>query len=519
MAVSGVEDQEFFKKGVAYHDKGEYTKAIEFYKKTLDTYGIDKKTLVLLGNAYYMSKEYEKAEGSYKNALSLDPTYSKAYFNLGIVYEATKRHDESIGAYKKAIELDNKFAQAYANLGDVYKELKEIDNAIINYSKALEIDNNIENAAEALKFIPDHLIEKARNRDRVNRADESLRRGIGFERKGEMENAQKSYQEAIKIYPKTASAHLLHALSKTGQEKPIVAKDELKFLDMDPRLISDSISPEVRDFLANKLGDIEFSQKSLEHFFKRFKELVGQEEKSKIDIMILGRTILFDEAEQTLKKALDFELKKKTEEAKKTYQDAIDKAPYLLHAYYMYGFFLELSEQEDEAFKAYTQATHCNLEYLDERLKEDVVTIFSKRPGYEYLENIDTVSILAEFYESTLKEETVSLLRFIRYKLSLEAEAKLKYGFEKEESGEHQEALSAYEDAINIDPGNPVSHYVLGLAYENRGLENEAMDIYNKTKLADFLYFENLLHFYLFIFVLYKSLSSAHVLSFFFFSC
>jgi tetratricopeptide (TPR) repeat protein len=486
MVTDSGKDPDFFKKGVDYHNKGDFKKAIEMYEKVLETRGLDKKTLVLLGNAYYMDKEIEKAEEFYKKALSLDPNYAKAHFNLGIIHEENKKVKDAIQAYKRATELDKDFGEAYANLGDMYKAVHDMENAIINYRKALEIDSNIENAKEGLRGIPKYLIEKAKNRELINRSDELVREGIVLEKEGKIEQATKKYEEAFKLFPKSAAGLFLLKLSSKSPKASVVSKDEIGFIELKTSLICDTISPEVGEFLGMKFGGVDFGQKNMEYFFNRFKEIVREQEGSEVDLHKTSRLILFDEPEQELSKALKLELKGDIEGAKKKYEEVLKKAPYLTHAYYLYGTFLELNEQENQAFTIYDRATQNNFDYLDDRMKADIVGFFSSRDNYAYLKEIDTVSILREFLESTQKEGSISLLRFIKYKLALEAEDKIKYGFEKEESGESMEAISAYEDAINIDPTNPLGHYVLGLAYETRGLEKEAMEAYERTKGADF---------------------------------
>jgi hypothetical protein len=195
--------------------------------------------------------------------------------------------------------------------------------------------------------------------------------------------------------------------------------------------------------------------------------------------------ILFDEPQEALSKALELDINGEVEAAKDVFEKVIKKAPYLVHAYYLYGISLETKGDENGAFMKYKEATDHSFDYLDEKNEGPIIDFFSKRPGYEYLKEMDVISILREFYDKTLEGEEISLHRFIKYQLSQKAEAKLKYGFEREESGESQEAINAYEDAINIDPENPISHYVLGLAYESRGLEKEAMMEYEKTKGTD----------------------------------
>jgi tetratricopeptide (TPR) repeat protein len=486
MATSGEVDTDFFEKGIEYHNKGDFKSAVKMYTKSMKVHGVDKKTLVLLGNVYYMTKEFKESENAYKKALSLDPNYSKAYFNLGVVYEKTKKFEKALSAYKKAIELDSNFAEAYANLGDVFSETRDMENAILSYKKALEIDSELEHAKEALRLIPDYLKEKALKREQINKSDELIRKGIELERSGDLPNATKKYEESLKLYPDSAAGFFLLKLSSKDSKPAVVAKDEIPFTQLNTALICDSISPEAREFLGKRLGGVEFDQKSLELFFDTFKKKVKKQKEGDVDLIEISRLILFKDPVKELSKALDMELNGDIEGATAKYEEIIKRAPYLACAYYLYGLQLETQGQETEALSGYKTASRYSLEDLDEGTVKDVVDLFPRREGYEYLRKMDTFSILKEYQKASVEGESVSLLRFIKYKLSLEAEAKIKYGFEKEESGESSEAIDAYEDAINIDPANPIGHYVLGLAYESRGLKKEAMKEYEKTRGADF---------------------------------
>ncbi len=478
------EETDFFSKAVEYHNKGEYKQAIEHYKKALDAYGTEKKTLVLLGNAYYLTHDFDKAQAAYEKALKLDPNYSKAHFNLGMLYDHIERHEKAIKAYKKALELEDDFAEAHANIGDVYKEIGDLDNAILSYLKALELDETLENAKRGLSFIPQFRIDKAMKQGQMIKADELVRKGIEDEKNADMGSAVRKYGEALTIYPESAAAYLLIRLSGT-RGKDTLPLAEAGFIDLGSKLISDSISPSVRAFLGRKIGDIELESSAMERFFDEFKAAVIKTGKDKSHIKNLAREILFEKPQKILFEAIEMEIKGDIEGAKIRYKKVISEAPYLLHGHYMYGIFLELNDDENEAFKVYGTAAHYNFEYLDRELESSTIKLFSQRSIHTHLKDIDTKAILAEFLENSRKEQA-SLLRFIRYKLSLEAEAKIKYGFEKEEAGSSSEALNAYEEAINIDPSNPIGHYILGLAYESRGLEKEALEAYEKTKGADY---------------------------------
>lgn len=86
-----------------YYDKGDFDKAIEYYRKSLE-------------NECYFSAHY-------------------AYYNIGLSLSALKKYDEAIEAYKKAIEIFPKDADAYNNMGVVYYNQKKYIDAIQCFKK------------------------------------------------------------------------------------------------------------------------------------------------------------------------------------------------------------------------------------------------------------------------------------------------------------------------------------------------------------------------------------------------
>jgi len=476
------ESAALFKKGVEHHNRGRYKKAIKMYEETLRTYGLDKKVLVLLGNAYYMTKNYEKARESYDAALSLDPNYSMAHFNLGIFYEERGELERAEKAYKRAIELEPEFAMAHSNLADVYRAQGRIEDAVLHYKKALELDPELEDAVKGLGQVPREVVERVEKEEALKRCDELLRRGIEEERRGEYGRAEQLYHKALSVYPESPAAPLLLSLLP-GSSRERLEKTGLLFLRVESRLSCEALSMELREFLGEKLGGVELDDASLETFFDRLKEVMKG--RKKLSLGDAAREVLFEEPKRELEKALELELKGEEQAAEEAYEKVVERAPYLVHNHLMYGLFLERAGREEEALSRYREACRWSSGYLDGE-RGYVAGLFSRRPGYEYLSNMDVVSILREFLKAAGGEDGMSLHRFIRYKLSMKAEERIRYGFAREELGEVKEAITAYEDAATIDPANPIVHYVLGLAYESRGLVEEAMAEYEKTRGADF---------------------------------
>jgi type IV pilus assembly protein PilF len=150
--------------GEVYMDQGQYTAAL---------------------------KELLEAEQKYPN----DPMINNS---LGLAYLAKERPDLAVDHFKKAIKLKPDFSSAVNNLGNAYLRLKQWDAAI-----------------EQFHSLSDDLIYATPHYPLTNI-------GFAYYNKGEFKNAEKYYQEALKLQPKFIIA--LRGLGRTYLQMGDVAK-------------------------------------------------------------------------------------------------------------------------------------------------------------------------------------------------------------------------------------------------------------------------------------------------------
>jgi tetratricopeptide (TPR) repeat protein len=142
---------EFFSRGVAWYNKGEYDKAIAAYNQALriidpnDTACI---SIVYLnrGSAWYGRREFEKAIADFNQTIRIDPNNSDAYSNRGNVWAQQCEYDKAIADYNQAIRIDPNNFDAFNNRGSVWTRKSEYDKAIIDLNEAIRLDPNVKRA-------------------------------------------------------------------------------------------------------------------------------------------------------------------------------------------------------------------------------------------------------------------------------------------------------------------------------------------------------------------------------------
>ena len=105
-----------------------------------------------LGLAYHNKGEYRKAIESYRRALKLSPSFAICYTNLGRTYEAINSFQVAIEAHKKAIYHAPDYPDPHFNLARLYLRLNQNDEATEELKRTMEIDpdGNYGNEAKRL---------------------------------------------------------------------------------------------------------------------------------------------------------------------------------------------------------------------------------------------------------------------------------------------------------------------------------------------------------------------------------
>lgn len=131
--------KKYYDLGLYIYRKGNYAKAIPFFKKATEIEPVSQ-AYYYLGKIYQQRDWLQQAVEWYKKALDIDVNNPEYHLALGDVYFRLRYFDEADNSYSKAIELDRVNREAYIGLGNV--EYIQGNNKLAqnNFKKALEFD-------------------------------------------------------------------------------------------------------------------------------------------------------------------------------------------------------------------------------------------------------------------------------------------------------------------------------------------------------------------------------------------
>jgi tetratricopeptide (TPR) repeat protein len=139
--------------GHAYKNKGEFHRAIEYYKIALELNPDDPVAHNNLADVYISIGLYDSAIEHGQIAISSRPEYVEAYNTTGLAYFYKGLNDRAILYFSNAISLNPFYAEAYSNLGSAYARAGFIEEAIKSYRTALRLDPGLAGANYNLGII------------------------------------------------------------------------------------------------------------------------------------------------------------------------------------------------------------------------------------------------------------------------------------------------------------------------------------------------------------------------------
>jgi predicted O-linked N-acetylglucosamine transferase (SPINDLY family) len=173
----------FLERAELYYARGNWTEAIAFCQKAVNSKPNLAPAYVTWGNALQARGKIEEAIGLYSRALEINPNLTEASANLGSMFYRLGRLDEAIIHYQKALSFQPEMAEVYWNLACVLKRQGKLEEANNYQQKAFSINPKLGGARFHLK------------------------RGNKLATNGNLDGAITAWQTAINIEPDLAEAY------------------------------------------------------------------------------------------------------------------------------------------------------------------------------------------------------------------------------------------------------------------------------------------------------------------------
>ena len=177
-----------------------------------------------LAGLYFERGGYEMAIRTYLSAIALVRDSNRPqtegaadiFYNLGNSYLYAQQLESAISAYQQAVELNPEMVSGWANMGTVLLEMERFDAAISACQSALKANTIAISSGKGPHASPSELSAIEFTRDTAQeiktgeytmQAYRTWRRGVSARNRGDTSTALKSWEQAVVLSPRYATAH------------------------------------------------------------------------------------------------------------------------------------------------------------------------------------------------------------------------------------------------------------------------------------------------------------------------
>lgn len=198
-----------FDLGISLSNLGYYDGAIDAYKKCIDADDRYFRALFEAGELYrFRLNQPEEAIKYLDKAIAVKPDYVVAFASRGAAKKTKGDLDGAVKDLDRALELDPKNTFAYWNRGEAELNRKNYDRAIVDLTKASELDPTYSyplqlrgQAKRAKKDYPGAIADLTAAYNVFKGGYILMHRGLTYLDMGKPAEAQKDFDEALKLYP------------------------------------------------------------------------------------------------------------------------------------------------------------------------------------------------------------------------------------------------------------------------------------------------------------------------------
>jgi tetratricopeptide (TPR) repeat protein len=125
--------------GNIYAAQGNYRKAIEYYKISVEKFPDNRDLILSVGNAYNNLNDYDKAMEWYAKLGTENIGDAVTLYNIGAIAYNKGDYNGALTYFQKAIEIEGDFADAFFQLGMTYTALSKQGEAVAALKKFMEL--------------------------------------------------------------------------------------------------------------------------------------------------------------------------------------------------------------------------------------------------------------------------------------------------------------------------------------------------------------------------------------------
>ncbi len=380
----------FFNWGNSLARLCELEEAVDKYSKALDISPEFSNAYNNRGLCLLSLKRYAPAIENFYRALEFDSTQAPVYFNLAIVHERTENFAKALELINQAIELDSSYSVFYLQKGNIFEQLRDHRNAFVAYKKAIQL-------SPEFPFIYNNL-------------------GNLYFRENDVEQASKAYEKALDLYP--------------------------QFIEERYFLANQNIEKGISDLL----GACDQEQQFLINYAKIYTNL--------------GTTYL--EMNQP-------------EKAKSAFEMAIKSDPMLLDAYEQLAWIYQNEQEQDRARRFLARARYI---LARRSMQVDSLQVAEKFLNEGLYFNAKMPEIHASLaYIAFLRKNPGKAERFFKQAMAIDAgdpQSLSLYGRYLKNSGQLNKAIDIFHQLLNIDNQSLTARENLIEAYRQTGEDDKA---------------------------------------------
>ncbi len=476
---------------LVYERRGEYQQAITLYQQALEYHQADRGRSVSwrnLGDVYQALSRTDEAITAYQRASQFDPQDPHPYYSLGEVYSALDRPEEALAAYRRAVTLDPDYAPAYTGLGNIYGQLGRYDEAIIAYRRVIELSPDNPWAYNNLGFIyadrGEYEAAITAYRQALERQQRDKDKAVSWNNLGGVYEAVGNDTEAIAAYQwanqlDPAYAWSYHNLGQVYQRQGDFAAALTAF----QQAVDRHIHTEDKALAWNDLGDVYLALARRPEALDAYRRATELDPTLALPWNSLGNLYRADE---------------RLAEAEAAYRRASQLDPTLPWPYHSLALLEAQQGRPEQAIPLYQQALEHHQRDVDRavswnHLGEAYVALdrlteadrayrqaMALDPAYAW--PYHNLGLLAERRGELPAALTAFRLALERHQRDqAKALAWNELGYVNSQLNRTQEAIDAYQSAVQLDPTYAAPWRNLGDVYRSLGRQEEALDAYRQA--------------------------------------